>query len=203
MKLMNLACALLVAVCMASCAAESTEPETTTEVAFSLEKTFNARSLTYTAGSKNMPDLSQLPPVSIKEAEDILHTLREQKNLSEDCSLETTDGTSGQKFLTINTECHVGKQHKFTLQLNMITYEDDGSLYYKDCNAFASSSLYKWQLTGFGLASTSTARLYTFECASYLYFKIAGEELTYIQIPVKVEGEYNSNVHEVKFTYSL
>lgn len=203
MKLMNLACALLIAACMTSCAAESTEPETSTEVAFSLEKTFNARSLTYTAGSKNMPDLSQLPPVTIKEAEDILHTLREQKNLSEECSLETTEGTSGQKLLTINTECSVNKLHKFTLQLFMITYEDDGSLYYKECNAFASSSLYKWQLTGFGLASTSTAGLYTFECASYLFFKLADEDSTYIQVPVKVKGEYNSNIHEVNFTYAL
>ena len=73
---MNLACALLIAACMTSCAAESTEPETTPEVSFSLEKTFNARSLTYQAGNKNMPDLSQLPPGSIQEAEDILNTLR-------------------------------------------------------------------------------------------------------------------------------
>ena len=36
-----------------------------------------------------------------------------------------------------------------------------------------------------------------------VYFKIAGEDITYIQVPVKVEGEYNSNVHEVNFTYSL
>lgn len=203
MKLMNLACALLVAVCMASCAAESTEQKTPTEVTFSLEKTFNARSLTYTAGSKNLPDLSQLPPVTIEEAESILHTLREQKNLSEDHALQTTEGTPGQKFLTISTECSVGKQHKFTLQLSMITYEDDGSLYYKECNAFAESSLYKWQITGFGLASTRSAGLYTFECASYLYFKIAGEETTYIQVPVKVKGEYDSNIHEVNFTYNL
>ena len=110
---MNLACALLIAACMTSCAAESTEPETTTEVSFSLEKTFNARSLTYQAGNKNMPDLSQLPPVSIQEAEDILHTLREQKNLSEDCTLETTEGTPGQKLLTISSERSVGKNHRF------------------------------------------------------------------------------------------
>ena len=200
---MNLACALLVAVCMASCAAESTEPETTTEVAFSLEKTFNARSLTYTAGSKNMPDLSQLPPVTVDEAEKILHTLRDHKNLKEERSIRTTEGTQGQKFLTINTECSVGNQHKLTLQLDMITYEDDGSLYYKDCTGFASSSLYKWQLTGFGLASTSTAGLYTFECTSYLYFKLADGETDYIQVPVKVEGNYNSTIHEVNFTYFL
>ena len=200
---MNLACALLIAACMTSCAAESTEPETTTEVSFSLEKTFNARSLTYQAGNKNMPDLSQLPPVSIQEAEDILHTLREQKNLSEDCTLEATEGTPGQKLLTISSERSVGKNHRFTLQLSMITYEDDGSLYYKDCKAFASSSLYKWHLTGFGLASTQTAGLYTFECASYLYFRIVGEKETFIQVPVKVTGEYKSNSHQVNFTYSL
>ena len=200
---MNLACALLVAVCMASCTAESDEMKNLEEVTLSIEKTFNARSLSYTEGSKNMPDLSVLPPVRIDEAENILHTLRGQKNLSESHSLQTEEGEPGQKFLTVSTECSIGSQHKFTLQLSMITYEDDGSLYYKDCNAFASSDLYKWQLTGFGLASTRTAGIYTFECASYLYFKIADEGIKYFQVPVKVEGEYDSNAQRVNFTYSL
>ena len=203
MKVMNLACALLVAVCMVSCTAESDQLKNVKNETLSLEKTFNARSLTYTAGSKNMPDLSQLPPVTIQEAEKILHTLRKQENVEEKHSLETQERASGQKNLIVSTECSVGKQHQFTLQLFMITYEDDGSLYYKECRAFASSSLYEWKLTGFGLASTRTAGMYTFECASYLYFKIAGEKTTYIQVPVKVEGEYDSNTQSANFTYSL
>lgn len=203
MKVKNLACALLVAVCMMSCAAESTEMNEPAEVAFSLEKTFNARSMTYTVGSKNMPNLAQLPPVTLDEADKILHALRDHKNMAVEHSLQTTEGEEGQKFLTISTECCVAKQHKLTLQLSMITYDDDGSLYYKDCNGFASSQLYKWQLTGFGLASTTTAGLYTFECTSYLYFKIADKEIGYIQVPVKVNGTYNSTNHEVNFTYSL
>lgn len=204
MKAMNLACAMIMAACMMSCTAESDQLKNPADVAtLSLEKTFNARSLSYTEGSKNMPNLSELPPVTIEEAESILYTLRAQKNLSEEHSLQTENGESGQKFLTISTECSVSNLHKFTIQLSMITYEDDGSLYYKDCSAFASSELYKWQLTGFGLSSTRTAGMYTFECASYLYFKIADEEISYVQVPVRVEGEYNSDTHRVDFTYSL
>lgn len=203
MKVKSLAYALIVAACMMSCTAESDQLENLDEVTLSLEKTFNARSLSYTEGSKNLPNLSELPPVSFEETESILYTLRAKKNLSEDHSLQTENGEPGQKFLTISTECHVGSQHDLTIQLSMITYEDDGSLYYKDCHAFASSELYKWQLTGFGLSSTRTAGIYSFECVSYLYFKIADKGIKYFQVPVRVQGEYNSDTQRVNFTYSL
>ena len=72
MKLKNLVCALLAAVGMASCTAESDAPMNTEEATFSLEKTFNARSIDYQANGKNSLDLSELPPISIKEAENIL-----------------------------------------------------------------------------------------------------------------------------------
>ena len=47
MKLINLACAMLVVAGMTSCAAESDESLNQNEVNFSLEKTFNATSLNY------------------------------------------------------------------------------------------------------------------------------------------------------------
>lgn len=203
MKLINLACAMLVVAGMTSCAAESDESLNQNEVNFSLEKTFNARSLNYQEGNKNALDLSELTPISSDEAEEILNTLREQKNASYSYELKSKVGEPGQNVLTVSGKYSVGTQHAFTLELTMINYDDDNSLYYKDNKAYASSSDYKWVLSGFGLSSSGNEGMYKFECNSYLYFKIADEDLKFIQVPVKVYGDYNSVNHEMKFTYSL
>ena len=203
MKLINLACAMLVVAGMTSCAAESDESLNLNEVNFSLEKTFNARSVNYQEGNKSALDLSEITPISLDEAEEILSTLREQKDASYTYELKSTTGEPGQNILTVSGKYSVGKQHNFTLELTMITYDDDNSLYYKDNKAYASSSDYKWSLSGFGLSSSGNEGMYKFECNSYLYFKIAGEEMKYVQVPVKVFGDYNSTNHEMKFTYSL
>lgn len=203
MKLINLACAMLVVAGMTSCAAESDESLNLNEVNFSLEKTFNARSVNYQEGNKNALDLSEITPISLDEAEEILSTLRAQKDASYDYELKSAVGEPGQNILTLSGKYSVGQQHTFTLELTMITYDDDNSLYYKDNKAYAASSDYKWSLSGFGLSSSGNEGMYKFECNSYLYFKIAGEELKYVQVPVKVYGDYNSTNHEMKFTYSL
>ena len=188
---------------LTSCAAESDESLNQNEVDFSLEKTFNARSLNYQEGNKSTLNLSEITPISLDEAEQILNTLRKQNDASYTYELKSTVGKPGQNILTVSGKYSVGEEHNFTLELTMITYDDDNSLYYKDNKAYASSSEYKWSLSGFGLSSNGNEGMYKFECNSYLYFKIAGEEMKYIQVPVKVYGDYNSINHEMKFTYSL
>ena len=203
MKLTNLACVMLVVIGMASCTAESDATMNYEEVTFSLEKNYNARSVNYVEGGKNDLGLSELPPLTVNEAEKILQLLREQKGLTASHSLDSKDGEPGQKFLTVSAECSVGAQHKLTLQLSMITYEDDGSLYYKDYKAFASSELYKWHMNGFALSTSGKDGMYKFNCSSNLYFKIADKEISYVQVPVEVSGNYNPASHEINFTYSL
>ena len=188
---------------LTSCAAESDESLNQNEVGFSLEKTFNARSVNYQEGNKSTLNLSEITPISLDEAEQILNTLRKQNDASYAYELKSTVGKPGQNILTVSGKYSVGEEHNFTLELTMITYDDDNSLYYKDNKAYASSSDYKWSLSGFGLSSNGNEGMYKFECNSYLYFKIAGEEMKYIQVPVKVYGDYNSINHEMKFTYSL
>lgn len=188
---------------LTSCAAESDESLNQNEVDFSLEKTFNARSVNYQEGNKSTLNLSEITPISLDEAELILNTLRKQNDASYTYELKSTVGKPGQNILTVSGKYSVGEEHNFTLELTMITYDDDNSLYYKDNKAYASSSEYKWSLSGFGLSSNGNEGMYKFECNSYLYFKIAGEEMKYIQVPVKVYGDYNSINHEMKFTYSL
>ena len=203
MKLINLAWAVLIVAGLTSCAAESDESLNQNKVNFSLEETFNARSVNYQEGNKNALDLSEITPISLDEAEEILNTLRKQKNASYTYELKSTVGEPGQNILTVSGKYSVGNQHSFILELTMITYDDDNSLYYKSNNAYASSSDYKWSLSGFGLSSNGNEGMYKFECNSYLYFKIIDKEMKYVQIPVKVYGDYNSTNHEMKFTYSL
>ena len=142
MKLKNLVCALLAAVGMASCTAVSDAPMNTEEATFSLEKTFNARSVDYQENSRNGLNLSDLPPVSIKEAEAILQTLRNCSQMESSHSVQSMDGQEGQTLLIVSAEQRVGNSHTFTIQLEMISYADDGSLYYKDYKAVASSNMY-------------------------------------------------------------
>lgn len=204
MKIKKIALALLVAAGLASCTAESNAPELIEEATFTLEKTFNARSVAYDENGKNSLNLNDLTPISVDEANAILNTLRNHKNLKEEYSLTEKEGQSGETFLTIRTEQNIDNRHKLTLLLEMISYKVDESLYYKDYKAFASSPLYIWHMDGFGLSSSAnTEGLFNFNGTSHLYFKIIENGIHYIKVPIKVNGKYNPSTHKADFTYTF
>lgn len=203
MKFKNLACALLAVAGMASCTAESDTLVTDETTSISLERNYNARSIDYQEGERNSLNLAELTPVSVEEANDILKVLREKKNVKTLHSVSAKDGEPGQTYLTISVEQQIDNCHKLTLQMTMITYADDGSLYYKDYHAFAASDLYKWYMTGFGLSTAGTEGMYKIEGTSNLYFKVVEGDVHYIQVPVKVAGTYNPKTHEADFTYFI
>lgn len=203
MKIMNFVFPLLMAVGMASCTAVSDAPMNHKETTSPLEKNFNARSVNYHVGDKNSPNLSELTPVSVNEANSILNTLRSHKNAKVSHAVTEKVGEAGQTFLTVSTEHQIGNNHRLTLQMTMITYVDDGSLYYKDYKTFAASEMYMWHMTGFSLASGGSEGIYKIEGTSNLYFKVMNDSLYYIQVPVKVNGTYDSKSQEVNFTYVI
>ena len=203
MKTMNLVRTLLMAVGMASCTAVSDAPMNHEETTSPLEKNFNARSVNYHAGDKNSPNLSELTPVSVDEANNILNALRSHRNVKVNHAINEKAGEAGQTFLTISTEQQIADSHRLTLQMTMITYADDGSLYYKDYKSFAASDMYMWHMTGFGLTSSGSEGMYKIEGTSNLYFKVMDDSLYYIQVPVKGTGTYNPKTHEVNFTYDI
>ena len=203
MKLKRIACAVLVALGMASCTAESDAIVNEVETKFSLEKNFNARSVDNRSGEINGLELGNLIPASTDEATTILNMLRGKKGLTETCSVTTEEGATDQSFLNINAEQCVNNRYTLALQLQMISYADDNSLYYKDCKVSANSSQFLWHMTGFGFSSDGTNGMYKFECTSYLYFKVVEDGVKYLQIPVKVNGKYNPETHDVSFVYSI
>ena len=173
------------------------------ETKVSLEETFNARSVDYSSVSKDGLSLNQLVPLTADEATAILNTLSNPKQFVDSHSVEASEGTPGQTFLTISSEKCVDSRHTLQLQLQMITYADDNSLYYKGCQASTNSSNYMWRISGFGLSSNGADGTYKFECASYLYFKIMEEGIKYVQVPVRVSGKYDPKSNDMSFSYSI
>lgn len=194
---------MLVILGLASCTAESDAFLNEVETSVSLEKTFNATCVDYQARGNEDLDLDELVPVSTEEAIAILQVLREHKDLTESTSVKATEGAPGQTFLTVSAEQCVDNCHTLELQLHMITYADDNSLFYKSSKTYAKASNYQWNLTGFGLTTNGADGTYKLECTSNLYFKVVEDVVKYVQVPVTLSGTYNPANHSVKFTYSF
>ena len=93
-------------------------------------------------------------------------------------------------------------KYTFTIQLNLTGYAD-GDLYYNGYNAECSSSLMKWYVKGFSLASDNSEGNFIFQSESYIYMKVADNGIKYMQIPVSIRGTYNPKSHDASFTYKL
>ena len=96
----------------------------------------------------------------------------------------------------------IDHKYAFTIQLNMNCY-NDGSLYYGGYQAECSSSLIKWYLKGFSLATDNATKNYKFESQSYIYMKVIENGIKYMQIPVTIKGNYNPRNHDAAFSYNL
>lgn len=196
--------AMITMMSLASCAADGNDPTVDDSINIStyyLERTYGARSVAYTESSSDELSLSDLPSISLSEAEQILSSLRKHTNAKEEQEVLAAD-KGEQKLLKIIMTQTINNKYTFTIQLNMSSYAD-GSLYYGGYEAKCSSSLMKWYLKGFSLSSDGTTGNYKFEAQSYLYIKVVDNGIKYMQIPISIKGTYNPVSHQGSFTYSL
>ena len=199
MKAMHLIIAMLVMMSLASCSADGNDPVENSVSTYLLEKTYGARSVTYEENNSDKLKLSELPAISLSEADHILSVLRKHTDAQEELDIQTA--TKGeQTWLRIVMKQTIDHKYAFTIQLNMNCY-NDGSLYYGGYQAECSSSLIKWYLKGFSLATDNATKNYKFESQSYIYMKVIDNGIKYMQIPVTINGNYNPRNHDAAFSY--
>ena len=180
MKAIHLLIATLIMMSLASCTAESSDPVDNSSSTYFLERTYGARSVTYEGNNSDNLNLNDLPAISLKEADD----------------------KGNQTLLKVITSQTINGKYTFTIQLNLTGYAD-GDLYYNGYNAECSSSLMKWYVKGFSLASDNSEGNFIFQSESYIYMKVADNGIKYMQIPVSIRGTYNPKSHDASFTYKL
>lgn len=201
MKATYLMTAMLVMMSLASCSADGNDPVENSVSTYFLEKTYGARSVTYEENNADNLKLSELPAISLSEADGILSALRKQTHVKEELDIQAAV-KGEQTLLKIAMKQTIDTKYSFTIRLNMSSYSD-GSLYYSGYQAECSSSLMKWHLKGFSLATDNTTKNYKFESQSYIYMKVVDDGIKYMQIPVTIKGKYNPQNHDATFSYNL
>lgn len=201
MKAIYFMIAMLTMMSLASCTADGNDPVDNSSSTYLLEKTYGARSVSYQENNSDNLNLNDLPAISLSEADEILSTLRKHTNAKEELDIKAAE-RGEETLLKIAMKQIVNNKYTFTIQLSMSSYSD-GSLYYNGYTAECSSSLMKWYLKGFSLASDKSTGNYKFESESYLYMKVVDNGIKYMQIPVSIKGTYNPNNHRAAFSYNL
>lgn len=201
MKAIYLMIAILAMMSLASCTADGNDPVENSSSTYLLEKTYGARSVAYAENNSENLNLNDLPAISLSEADEVLSNLRKHTNAKEELDVQAAN-KGEQTLLAIIMRQTINSKYTFTIQLNMKSYSD-GSLYYSGYKADCSSSLMKWYLKGFSLASDNTTGKYKFESQSYIYMKVVDNGIKYMQIPVNVKGTYDPINHNAAFSYSL
>ena len=94
MKAMHLIIAMLVMMSLASCSADGNDPVENSVSTYLLEKTYGARSVTYEENNSDKLKLSELPAISLSEADHILSVLRKHTDAQEEGSPDKPGGLS-------------------------------------------------------------------------------------------------------------
>ena len=146
--------------------------------------------------------MSNLPELTLKEADAILSALRNHVDDSEDLDIRYAELGDMQKWQVVMTRT-ISKKYSFTIQLNLTSYED-GSLFYNGYTNSCTLDEMQWHVGGFSFSSSYDSNRFNFDSKSYLYLKVVGDEQPlYYQVPVSITGQYNPNNHEASYTYSL
>lgn len=197
MKTIKSIFAAMVVMSLFSCTTELNDPVANSSFDNVLESKFNAVEL-----EDNNAMYSNLPELSMKEAETILSALKNHTNDKEDLEVKTASQNDMHKWQVVMKHT-IDNKYTFTIQLNLTSY-DDGSLFYNGYSNNCSLDEMKWQVGGFSFASDNASEKFKFQSQSYLYIKVFDQDETkFYQIPVAINGLYNPMNHEASYDYSI
>ncbi len=197
MKTIKMLFAMMAVMGMISCTTELNDPVVDSSINNVLATKYNAQLL-----EESSALLSNLPELTLKEADAILSALRNHVDDSEELDVRYAELGDMQKWQVVMTRT-ISKKYSFTIQLNLTSYED-GSLFYNGYTNSCTLDEMQWHVGGFSFSSSYDSNRFKFDSKSYLYLKVEGDEQPlYYQVPVSITGQYNPNNHEASYTYSL
>ena len=193
--------AMLAILSMTACTVTENDPIEQVET-IDMLTTYGAQNVTTSTKTFKDLHLDELPGVSTKEAYDILSSIRKHQESEKHYDvMENQHGDHND--IDIIMDETIGSKYTFTIQLHMQKDNDNGIMYYKSYDADCSSKEFAWYIKGFSFSTDNTTGDNKFESPSYLYFKILGESVEYIQVPVKITGKYCPINNKAEFSYIL
>ena len=193
--------AMLAIMSMTACTVNENDPLKQVET-IDMLSVYGAQNVATSTKTFQNLHLDELPGVSIKEACDILASIRKHKESEK--HYDVKENPHGEHrdvdILMDETICH---QYTFTIQLHMQKDNESGITYYKSYEADCSADKFVWYIKGFSFSTDNATGDNKFESPSYLYFKVMDENVEYIQVPVKITGTYCPINNKAEFSYTL
>ena len=193
--------AMLAVLSMTSCTANENDPMEQVE-SIDMLSSYGARSMATTDKSFKNLHLDELPGVSVSEACNILSKIK--KHADEEQTLDVKETLHGDHYdIDITMNETISHKYTFTIQLHMQKSQESNVVYYKSYETNCSANNFAWYIKGFSFATDNATGNNKFESPSYLYFKVMGDEVNYMQVPVNIKGTYNPTNNQAEFTYVL
>ena len=193
--------AMLVIMSMTACTVSDNDPIEQVDTVDMLT-TYGAQNVATSTKTFKDLHLDELSGVSTKEAYDILSSIRKHQESEKHYDVKENRHGDHNDIDIIMDET-IGHKYTFTIQLHMQKDSQSGSMFYKSYEADCSANNFAWYIKGFSFSTDNTTGNNKFESPSYLYFKVLGENVEYIQVPVKITGTYCPINNKAEFSYSL
>ena len=193
--------AMLAIMSMTACTVSDNDPIEQVDT-IDMLTTYGAQNVATSTKTFKDLHLDELSGVSTKEAYDILSSIRKHQESQK--HYEVKENRHGDhNDIDIIMDETIGHKYTFTIQLHMQKDSQSGSMFYKSYEADCSANNFAWYIKGFSFSTDNTTGNNKFESPSYLYFKVLGENVKYIQVPVKITGTYCPINNKAEFSYSL
>ena len=193
--------AMLAIMSMTACTVSDNDPIEQVDT-IDMLTTYGAQNVATSTKTFKDLHLDELSGVSTKEAYDILSSIRKHQESEKHYDVKENRHGDHNDIDIIMYET-IGHKYTFTIQLHMQKDSQSGSMFYKSYEADCSANNFAWYIKGFSFSTDNTTGNNKFESPSYLYFKVLGENVKYIQVPVKITGTYCPINNKAEFSYSL